>query len=109
PGRSPAPVAWIVQPLGVRSILEGGQRAGSRAPIASSDARPSPSAAQTPSAVDTFATAATPPAMSGPMLKPSATELALIPKMVLCASGGVSRPIMLAVAGMIVPLRRPVI
>ena len=37
----------------------------------------------------------------------SATELALIPNTVLCASDGVSSPIMLAVAGMTTPLNRP--
>ena len=45
--------------------------------------------------------------MSGPRKNPNATELAFKPKIVLCASGGVSRPIMLAVAGMTTPLNSP--
>src|SRR5229473_1756240 len=80
---------------------------GSRALVAIRTASARASPAMTISAVGTPAVAATPPPMAGPMLKPSATELALAPKTVLCASGGVSSPIMLAVAGMTTPLNRP--
>src|SRR5712664_710379 len=89
------------------STGEVNQRAGSRAPLAISTASPTASAAITRSAISTLAVAATPPPMSGPMAKPNATELALAPNTVLCASRGVSRPIMLAVAGWITPLNRP--
>src|SRR5205823_6164355 len=58
-------------------------RVGSRAPIAIRAASPIASTALTPSAVETPAVAATPPAIRGPKKKPSATELAFRPNTVL--------------------------
>src|SRR5437899_2193285 len=72
-------------------------RTGSRAPNASRTANPNASTAITSNDTVTFAVAATVPPMRGPRKNPNATELALSPKAVLCASGGVSSPIMLAV------------
>src|SRR5689334_6348171 len=83
------------------------QRAGSRAPAAMIPASTSARIPITNSAAGTPTSAATVPAMSGPRKNPNATELALKPNTVLCASCGVSRPIMLAVAGITTPLNRP--
>src|SRR5438874_9684266 len=83
-------------------------RVGSRAPSPSSPARTSASTALTTRAAGTPAVAAMPPPTRGPRKKPNATELALMPKIVLCTSLGASMPIMAAVDGTTVPLSNPV-
>src|ERR1700730_17557458 len=92
----------------LRAIWASGrQRAGSRVPTARRTARARARAATTPRAAGTPAAAATPPPIKGPRKKPNATELALKPNTVLCASDGVSSPIMLAVAGVTTPVSIP--
>src|SRR6266849_5020037 len=84
------------------------QREGSRAPSAITNASSIASPAVTASASRTLLDAAIPPPISGPRKNPNATALALNPKIVLCASIGVSSPIIAAVPGTTAPYRSPV-